>query len=85
MFSMTLTGYDLIGVIGTMLIVVAYFGTQRRWFSATDWRFPMLNLVGAMLILVSLWVDWNFPSFVMEVFWLAISLYGLARSWRILS
>jgi hypothetical protein len=75
-----ISGFDVIGVIGTAFIIVAYFATQQGWVKASDWRFPLANLVGAMLILVSLWADWNLPSFVMEIFWLAISLYGLWRS-----
>jgi hypothetical protein len=72
--------FDLVGVVGTALVIVAYFATQQGWVRASDWRFPLANLVGAVLILISLWADWNLPSFVMEIFWFAISLYGL---WRI--
>ena len=75
-----MTLFDLIGIAGTVLVILAYFATQQGWVRADDWRFPFINLVGAILILVSLWADWNLPSFVMEIFWLAISLYGL---WRI--
>jgi hypothetical protein len=32
-----------------------------------------------VLILISLFADWNLPAFVMEVFWILISIYGLAR------
>ena len=75
--------FDLVGVIGTALVIVAYFSTQQGWLDANDWRFPLANLVGAFLILVSLWADWNLPSFVMEAFWILISLYGLWRSARL--
>ena len=44
--------------------------------------FPTANLVGSLLILVSLYSAWNFPSAVIEVIWAAISLYGLSRLWR---
>ncbi len=74
------SAFDLVGVAGTGLVIAAYFATQQGWVPASDWRFPLVNLVGAVLILVSLWADWNLPSFVMEIFWCAISLYGLWRS-----
>ena len=72
--------YDLLGVIGSLIIIAAYFATQRGWVEASDWRFPLANLIGALLILLSLMVAWNLAAFVMEVFWLAISIYGLVRS-----
>jgi hypothetical protein len=72
--------YDVIGVVGAAAIVAAYFANQQRWLRSEDWRYPFANLVGAALILVSLFFEWNFPSVVIEIFWVAISLYGLAKS-----
>ena len=71
--------HTIAGLVGVGLIVVAYFASQQGWLSATDWRFPAANLVGSLLILMSLFVDWNFPSVVIEVIWSAISVYGLGR------
>jgi hypothetical protein len=36
--------------------------------------------VGSALILVSLYDAWNWPSVVIELFWAAISIYGLLRA-----
>lgn len=72
--------YDLLGVFGSLMIIAAYFATQRGWVEASDWRFPLANLLGAGLILASLMVAWNLAAFVMEMFWIAISIYGLVRS-----
>src|SRR3954466_12215417 len=77
---MTLPIYDLAGFLGAAIIVVAYFAMQQRWLNALDWRFPAANLLGSLMILVSLWFEWNFPSVVIEVFWALISLMGLVRS-----
>jgi hypothetical protein len=77
---MPITLYDMVGFAGAAIIVVAYFAMQQRWLNALDWRFPAANLVGALLILVSLWFEWNFPSVVIEIFWALISFLGLLRS-----
>jgi len=79
---MELNPFTAAGMVGTTIILVAYFANQRDWLSSRDWRFPASNLVGALLILVSFHAGWNLPSVVIEVFWSAISLYGLARSLR---
>ena len=77
---MPLPIYDVAGFTGAAIIVAAYFAMQQRWLNALDWRFPAANLLGSLLILVSLWFDWNFPSVVIEVFWALISLMGTVRS-----
>jgi hypothetical protein len=68
------------GVVGAALIITAYFCNQSGWLRSNDWRFPATNLVGAALIFASLFAQWNFPSAVIEGFWIAISIYGLVRS-----
>ena len=79
---MTLTLYDVLGAIGTIAIALAYFGTQAGWMRADGRAFPAINLGGAVLMFISLLADWNFPAFLMEIFWIAVSFYGLARHWR---
>jgi hypothetical protein len=74
--------YDVAGFFGTAAIVAAYFANQQRWLKSEDWRYPFGNLVGASLILISLFYEWNFPSVVIEIFWIAISLYGVAKALR---
>jgi hypothetical protein len=71
--------YKAIGLLGVAIIVVAYFANQQRWLSSEDWRYPVANLAGSLLILVSLFVEWNTPSVVIEFFWIAISLYRLVN------
>jgi hypothetical protein len=72
--------YDVAGFTGAAVIVAAYFANQQRWLRSEDLRYPFANLVGAALILVSLFFEWNFPSVVIEIFWVTISLYGMAKS-----
>jgi hypothetical protein len=72
--------YDLVGFAGAAIIITVYFANQQRWLRSDDWRYPLANLIGSVLILVSLYFEWNFPSVVIELFWAAISLFGLAKS-----
>jgi hypothetical protein len=77
---MPLELYNLVGFTGAVVLMAAYFANQERWLASDDWRYPALNLVGAVLIFVSLCFDWNFPSVVIELFWAAISVWGIYRS-----
>jgi hypothetical protein len=74
-----MTIFDLGGMVGCTFMIAAYFATQQGWLAASDRRFPLLNLIGALLVLVSLMKTWNTPSVVVEGFWALVSLYGLAR------
>ena len=70
------------GFVGAALVIGAFFANQQGWLASDDWRFPLLNLVGAALIMASLYAEWNFPSAIIEGFWIVISAYGLLRSAR---
>lgn len=70
---------NIIGIIGVTLIVIAYFLNQSGKMASDSMPFPTLNLIGAVLILVSLWWSWNLPSFIMECIWIAISAVGIVR------
>ena len=74
-----MTIFDLGGMVGCAFMIAAYFATQQGWLAASDRRFPLLNLVGALLVLISLMKTWNTPSVVVEGFWALVSLYGLVR------
>lgn len=71
---------DVIGIIGVLIIVIAYILMQIDRMDPKGFLFSLLNTIGAVLILISLWYDWNLASFVMEVIWFSLSLYGTIKS-----
>lgn len=75
-----MTIYDIIGVVGSAIIVISYFANQQDWLGAHDWRYSVLNLAGALMILASLYWAWNLAAAVMEGFWALISLWGLTKA-----
>jgi hypothetical protein len=68
-----------VGMVGTAAIVVAYYANQRGSLPSDDRRYPAINLVGSILIFASFYSAWNWPGAMIEIFWSAISLYGLLR------
>ena len=76
---MALDLLTIAGVVGSALIVVTYFANQQEWLRAENWRYSLANLVGAVLILVSLISAWNLPVAIIEGFWVLISIYGLLK------
>ena len=74
--------YTTSGIIGAACFIASYFGTLQGWLNPAGWRFPAINLAGALLVLVSLIDAWTLPSVLLECFWGSISVYGLARNLR---
>jgi predicted membrane protein len=73
---------DIIGMFGTFAIVLAYFLIQLDKMDPKGVQYNVLNLVGAILLLISLCINFNLASFVIELFWIAASLVGLVRYYK---
>lgn len=76
---MTYAWYDIFGTLGVGIILVAYVLLQIERLRSDQPIFSLMNAVGAGMILVSLWFDFNFSSFLMEFFWLVVSLIGVGK------
>jgi len=69
------------GFAGMACIIFAYgYATQAR--TPNPFVQHGVNLLGAALLTVSLLVNLNPASLVLEFFWAAIAIWGLARAWR---
>jgi len=71
---------DIIGILGVGIILLAYFQIQTGRITADHLRYSLLNLVGSVMMLVSLYYRWNTPSVLIQTCWIAISLYGI---WKV--
>jgi hypothetical protein len=72
--------FDLTGFIGVLLIVIAYLFLQLDKLPSSSPSYSVLNAAGALLIILSLTFKFNLSAFIVEVFWLLISLFGLTKS-----
>jgi len=71
--------YDLVGTIGVGIIIFTYILLQSGKLKSENLSYSILNAAGASLIIVSLVYNFNFPAFIVEFFWLLISLFGIVR------
>ena len=71
--------YDILGTVGVAVIILTYVLLQLERIRSDQLSYSLLNAIGALLILVSLYFSFNFPSFVVEFFWLLISLFGIGK------
>jgi len=70
---------NYVGFAGMALIVSAYaYVTVSK--AANPYLLHSLNLVGAALLILSLTVNRNLPSMVLESVWAVVALFGLGKA-----
>ena len=69
--------HDLVGNIGVVCVLATYLLLQLGRLNVQSLWYSLINGLGAILIMVSLWIDFNLSSFIIEVAWLLISLLGV--------
>jgi hypothetical protein len=83
MYDILLATSNSIGMVGVIVILIAYLMLSVGRWSADSFVYQVLNFVGAWLILFSLYFHWNLASVVIEIAWIVISIYGIYRAFRV--
>ena len=68
-----------IGLLGGVLVLIAYYNLERRRWKADDAILYITNLTGAIFLTISLLENFNLGSLVIEIFYATISIRGLIR------
>lgn len=71
--------YEIIGWIGTIAILAAYLLVSTKKLSPDSREYQLLNLTGAIGIIINSGVHGAIPSVGLNVVWLLIAVYGLVK------
>ncbi len=71
--------YQLISLLGALLILVAYIALQLGWMGRQNRWFNILNFAGSSLLAWVAIVDWRVGFIVLETAWALISFPGMFR------
>jgi predicted membrane protein len=74
--------FQWLGFAGMLCIVLAYFLLQIGKYDIHSLSYQLLNLSGAIALIISLAVHFNLGSFLIEIFWIVITLYGMVKNLR---
>jgi hypothetical protein len=78
---MTQLAADIIGICGSAIFIGAFaYANMAKVMDKV--LFNVLNLVGAILLLISLSVNFNLAATVLEIAWGCIALVGLVIAIR---
>lgn len=72
----------IVGLVGMLVTLAAYYLLQTRRLHGNGVVYQLLNAFGSAAIIVSLVYAFNLAAMVLEIAWLAISIYGLILGWR---
>jgi hypothetical protein len=73
------TIHDWLGIVGSLVISSGYLAVSRGWIDPQKPQFNLANLVGAVLILISLYERPNAGAIIIEVLWLLIAISALVQ------
>ncbi|CAD7286525.1 CBU_0592 family membrane protein [Campylobacter suis] len=74
--------FQFIGFLGMICIVGGYLLLQMGRIDSDSMGFQLINLLGAILLIISLCVHFNLGSFLIEIFWIGITIYGIYKILR---
>jgi paired small multidrug resistance pump len=78
---MNLNWYDYVGFLGVGFVLSSYLALQAGKLAADSTLYQCANIVGSLLILVSLYYEPNKSSITIQIVWILISVFGLVRSY----
>ena len=76
---MNIQWYDILGSIGVALIIITYFLLQLERLSSNGILYSVLNALGASFVIISLMYEFNLAAFIVEAFWVLISVFGIIK------
>ncbi|MGB4106832.1 MAG: hypothetical protein WBK55_03450 [Alphaproteobacteria bacterium] len=79
------TIFSIAGVIGAGMCVLTYFLLERGKLSADGMNYYVINGLGAALILVAAFYEYDNGDLgvaVQELCWIAVSLMGIAKVYK---
>lgn len=76
------TWSDLVGNIGVVLLIYTFYANVHGTLNAQGFWYNFNNLTVAILLGINLYYKPNISSIIIEIFWLAISVYGLIKWYK---
>ena len=73
---------DFIGNVGVVILVGTFAMLQFGKIDAKEFWYSFNNMVVAILLGINLYFKPNLSSIIIEVFWFALSIYGLVQWYK---
>ena len=71
------TACRIVGILGFLTYMFGFAALQLRWICGNGPLFSTINILAATLVLISLAVDFNLASALIQVSWITMGSFGL--------
>ena len=68
---------NLLGWVGVGLILLAYAGVSFSQIQPQSWLYQLMNLFGAIFLIIETWQKKDYQPVVLNVVWASIAIIGL--------
>jgi len=68
---------SLIGWLGAILLLLAYFLLIHKNLNSRSKMYQWMNIIGSLLLAINTLVIQAYPSFLTNIIWFLIGIYGI--------
>lgn len=65
---------EILGLFGTSMILIGYFGLQVQYFTHDDLSYDLINLVGALILTFYAYISGTISFIILNVIWSLVAL-----------
>jgi hypothetical protein len=73
---------EVLGWIGAVEVIIAYALNSNGRMKSDSVVFQVLNLTGAIFLIINTWFNAAYPSMVINVIWTGIAVAALIRIYK---
>lgn len=74
-----LTIPDIIGWVGALSVLYAYFMVSTGKLKGDSMHFQAANILGALALAINTYYNHAYPSTVVNIIWIGIAIFSLAN------
>ncbi|WP_431196280.1 CBU_0592 family membrane protein [Maribacter dokdonensis] len=73
---------DILGWIGSLLLVTAYWLNSKNLINAQTRVYQLLNIVGSLTLMINTFYYGAYPSSSVNIIWLLMGLYHITKIFK---
>ena len=70
---------EALGILGVVIYMGSYVLLNAGYITGQGYHYTLMNMAAAICVLASLSQSFNLASAMIQICWIAISLFGLAK------